>query len=77
MPADLPLDEALQVRPVVLCDPAPPDEEVGLTPYGTPGFDAALSDPGYRQPAPVASGPVDLGLPGLRPPLPSPSRRGA
>ena len=54
----------------------PPDEEVGLTPYGTPGFDAALSDPGYRQPAPVASGPVDLGLPGM-PPLPSPSRRGA
>jgi len=56
----------------------PPDEEVGLTPYGTPGFDAAMNDPGYRQPAPGATGPVDLGLPGVRPPTPaSPSRRGA
>jgi nitrate reductase delta subunit len=54
----------------------PPDEEVGLTPYGAPGFDAAMTDPGYRQPA--ATGPVDLGLPGLRPTFPaSPSGRGA
>ncbi|GAB2628728.1 nitrate reductase molybdenum cofactor assembly chaperone [Nocardioides ginkgobilobae] len=43
----------------------PPDEEVGLTPYGEPGFDAALTDPTYRLPPPGA--PVDLGLP-LMPP---------
>ena len=56
----------------------PPDEEVGLTPYGTPGFDAAMTDPRYRQPAAAGTGPVDLGLPGMRPPAPaSPSRRGA
>lgn len=50
----------------------PPDEEVGLTPYGEPGFDAALTDPGYRQ---RASGPVDLGLPLM--PSAAPSGRGA
>lgn len=55
----------------------PPDEEVGMTPYGEPGFDAALTDPGYRQP-PVAAGPVDLGLPDVRPLITSsPSGRGA
>ena len=51
----------------------PPDEEVGLTPYGAPGFDAALVDPGYRR-----SGlptPVDLGLPAM--PSAAPSGRGA
>ncbi|WP_235738017.1 nitrate reductase molybdenum cofactor assembly chaperone [Nocardioides alcanivorans] len=32
----------------------PPAEEVGLTPYGTPAFDAALAE---------ASGPVDLPMP--------------
>ncbi|WP_181312606.1 nitrate reductase molybdenum cofactor assembly chaperone [Nocardioides campestrisoli] len=36
----------------------PPEEEVGMTPYGTPGFDAALTDP-------RPSGTVDLGLPGF------------
>lgn len=42
----------------------PPEEEVGLTPYGEPGFDAALTDPTYRMPPPGAPvGPVDLGLP--------------
>lgn len=40
----------------------PPEEEVGMTPYGTPGFDAALTD--------RSSGPVDL-------PMPTISRRGA
>lgn len=46
----------------------PPEEEVGLTPYGEPGFDAALTDPTYRMPPPGAPvGPVDLGLP-LMPP---------
>ncbi|GAB2887529.1 nitrate reductase molybdenum cofactor assembly chaperone [Nocardioides pacificus] len=49
----------------------PPDEEVGLTPYGAPGFDAALTDPRYR---PAGSsgpgGPVDLGLPTM-PAMPS------
>jgi len=39
----------------------PPEEEVGLTPYGTPGFDAALAE---------RTGPVDL-------PMPAPIRRGA
>ncbi|WP_121258415.1 nitrate reductase molybdenum cofactor assembly chaperone [Nocardioides ferulae] len=52
----------------------PPDEEVGLTPYGEPGFDAALTDPRYR-PAPAPSGPVDLGLPAM--PSAAPSGRGA
>ena len=33
----------------------PPEEEVGLTPYGTPGFDVAVAHP--------ASGPVDLPTP--------------
>ena len=33
----------------------PPEEEVGLTPYGTPGFDAALTDR-----------PVDLPMPTVR-----------
>ena len=42
----------------------PPDEEVGLTPYGAPGFDAALTDPRYR-PSPAPAGPVDLGLPAM------------
>lgn len=55
----------------------PPEEEVGLTPYGEPGFDAALTDPTYRMPPPGAPvGPVDLGLP-LMPPMPAPSGRGA
>lgn len=49
----------------------PPDEEVGLTPYGAPGFDAALVDPGYRRSGPSA--PVDLGLPAM----PTPTGRGA
>ncbi|MFP5252572.1 MAG: nitrate reductase molybdenum cofactor assembly chaperone [Actinomycetes bacterium] len=57
----------------------PPDEEVGMTPYGEPGFDAAMTDPGYRQPGSSApTGPVDLGLPGVRPFVStSPSGRGA
>ena len=63
----------------------PPEEEVGLTPYGEPGFDAALTDPTYRLPPPGASrGPVDLGLPAMPsprvppvPPVPAPSGRGA
>lgn len=58
----------------------PPEEEVGLTPYGEPGFDAALTDPTYRMPPPGAPvGPVDLGLPAMppMPPMPAPSRRGA
>lgn len=54
-----------------LAEQGPPDEEVGMTPYGTPGFDAALSDPTYRQPA----GPVDLGLPSFHRPA-APSGRG-
>lgn len=55
----------------------PPDEEVGMTPYGAPGFDAALTDPRYGRPAGVAAGPVDLGLPTMRPLTPtSPSGRG-
>lgn len=55
----------------------PPEEEVGLTPYGEPGFDAALTDPTYRMPPPGAPvGPVDLGLPAM-PPVPARSRRGA
>ena len=41
----------------------PPDEEVGLTPYGAPGFDAALVDPTYRRSGQPA--PVDLGLPAM------------
>ena len=45
-----------------LAESGPPEEEVGLTPYGEPGFDAALTDPRYRAPAGTA-GPVDLGLP--------------
>ncbi|WP_110182986.1 nitrate reductase molybdenum cofactor assembly chaperone [Nocardioides solisilvae] len=44
-----------------IAEQGPPDEEVGMTPYGTPGFDAALTDPTYRRPG--ASGSVDLGLP--------------
>ncbi|MDQ3158154.1 MAG: nitrate reductase molybdenum cofactor assembly chaperone [Actinomycetota bacterium] len=39
----------------------PPEEEVGLTPYGTPSFDPALSPP----PAP-SSGPKDLPMPAFR-----------
>jgi nitrate reductase delta subunit len=57
-----------------LAEQGPPEEEVGMTPYGTPGFDAALSDPTYRRPA----GPVDLGLPTYRPAAePTASGRGA
>jgi len=37
----------------------PPEEEVGLTPYGTPGFDAALTDR-------AAGGAVDLPMPTVR-----------
>lgn len=44
----------------------PPEEEVGLTPYGTPAFDAQLAPP----PAPP-SGPIDLPMPSM------PSSRGA
>ena len=58
----------------------PPEEEVGLTPYGEPGFDAALTDPTYRRPPPGAPvGPVDLGLPLMPPPMPTrtPTGRGA
>lgn len=51
-----------------LAEEGPPDEEVGMTPYGTPGFDAILNDPTYRQ---QPTGPVDLGLPTFRPPTPS------
>jgi len=36
----------------------PPEEEVGLTPYGTPGFDASLSDRLAER-----AGPVDLPMP--------------
>jgi nitrate reductase delta subunit len=56
----------------------PPDEEVGLTPYGAPGFAAALVDPGYRQPGRPT--PVDLGLPTMPSsgaPVATPSGRGA
>ena len=58
-----------------LAESGPPEEEVGLTPYGEPGFDAALTDPRYRPPA-GTGGPVDLGLPAM-PPVPTPSGRGA
>jgi nitrate reductase delta subunit len=34
----------------------PPEEEVGLTPYGTPGFDAALVDRPVDLPMPTFSG---------------------
>lgn len=37
----------------------PPEEEVGLTPYGTPSFDPALSLP----PPPQTTGPKDLPMP--------------
>jgi len=37
----------------------PPEEEVGLTPYGTPSFDPALSSP----PPGASSGPKDLPMP--------------
>ncbi|HYF72026.1 MAG TPA: nitrate reductase molybdenum cofactor assembly chaperone [Nocardioides sp.] len=56
----------------------PPEEEVGLTPYGAPGFDAALADPGYRRPGRPT--PVDLGLPAMPSsgvPSAAPSGRGA
>jgi len=43
----------------------PPEEEVGLTPYGTPGFDAALAERTAS-----SAGPVDL-------PMPVPIRSGA
>lgn len=57
-----------------LAEQGPPDEEVGMTPYGTPGFDPALSDPTWARP----SGPVDLGLPTYRPtPDPTVPQRGA
>lgn len=52
----------------------PPEEEVGMTPYGAPGFDAALTDPAFGR-----TGPVDLGLPTLGPTVSAStsSRRGA
>jgi nitrate reductase molybdenum cofactor assembly chaperone NarJ/NarW len=56
-----------------IAEEGPPDEEVGMTPYGTPGFDAALNDPTYGRP----SGPVNLGLPTVRPSEPAPSGQGA
>lgn len=58
-----------------LAEQGPADEEVGMTPYGTPAFDPALSDPTYRR----RSGPVDLGLPTRRPvdAASAPSRTGA
>ena len=34
----------------------PPEEEVGLTPYGTPGFDAALTDRTVDLPMPTVRG---------------------
>jgi len=34
----------------------PPEEEVGLTPYGTPGFDAALTDRQVDLPMPTVRG---------------------
>jgi nitrate reductase delta subunit len=34
----------------------PPEEEVGLTPYGTPGFDAALTDRRVDLPMPTVRG---------------------
>jgi nitrate reductase delta subunit len=46
-----------------LAEQGPPDEEVGMTPYGTPGFDPALAAPTSGR----APGPVDLGLPSYRP----------
>lgn len=46
-----------------LAEQGPAEEEVGMTPYGTPGFDPALNDPTYRP----SAGPVDLGLPTRRP----------
>lgn len=55
-------DEAEAVQR--LAAEGPPAEEVGLTPYGTPAFDAALAPP-----FPPA-GPVDL-------PMPTLARRGA
>ncbi len=42
-----------------LAEQGPPDEEVGLTPYGTPAFDARLAE---------ARGPVDLPMPTLAAP---------
>lgn len=60
-----------------LAEQGPADEEVGMTPYGTPGFDPALSDPTYGRQA-GAAGPVDLGLPAYRPTSePTPSGTGA
>ncbi|WP_019875307.1 nitrate reductase molybdenum cofactor assembly chaperone [Sporichthya polymorpha] len=50
-------DEAAAVEALIAA--GPPEEEVGLTPYGTPGFDV-----GPAVPAPAA--PVDLPMPGLR-----------
>jgi nitrate reductase delta subunit len=63
-------DEVEAVRR--LAEEGPPAEEVGLTPYGTPGFDAALTPtmPSMSPP----SGPVDLPMPSM----PGPdARRGA
>lgn len=55
----LAVDEEAAVRRLVSA--GPPKEEVGLTPYGTPAFDAALSEH-----TAAASGAVDLPMPTVR-----------
>lgn len=50
-------DEVEAVRK--LAAQGPPEEEVGLTPYATPGFDPGPAVPG----APPAAGPQDLPMP--------------
>jgi nitrate reductase delta subunit len=65
-------DEVEAVRR--LAEEGPPAEEVGLTPYGTPGFDAAVP------PSAAPAGPVDLPMPTVLTGLTGPGsgvRRGA
>lgn len=52
-------DEVEAVRKLAAA--GPPEEEVGLTPYATPGFDPGPAVPG----APDAAGPQDLPMPTL------------
>jgi len=47
-------DEWAAVRK--LAAEGPPEEEVGLTPYGTPGFDAALAERTVDLPMPAVRG---------------------
>lgn len=54
-------DEQQEIRR--LAEQGPPAEEVGLTPYGTPGFDPALTG---ADPSGPAAGRVDLPMPTVR-----------